>query len=155
MCFCTAAGAVCLFPSFELQYHVSRIIYAHAHRADILRNESFPLLRAHLHPGRAQRLVQHIVYVQPYGFFYIPIQLLKYCPKLYVLGIAGIKIIYLAVKNARTRKRLFKIRPAMRPFYHHKEACVRQRRYHAPVVRIARYQYERIHIVSVMLQACA
>ena len=107
----------------------------------------------HVSSGRSTGLIQNISNIKVKCLVEFLANLAKYCRNLDIITVTSTKIVDIAIRNASIDQRIFDGRTAFLAFYHHEEPNLRHCRNQPPIVGVAGYKNERVHIVLIILTA--
>ena len=107
----------------------------------------------HVSSGRPTGLIQNISNIKVKCLVEFLANLAKYCRNLDIITVTSTKIVDIAIRNAGIDQRIFDGRTAFLAFYHHEEPNLRHCRNQTPIVGVAGYKNERVHIVLIILSA--
>ena len=117
--------------------------------------ELFALNGGHVYPRGFEGGVEHIICVQVYCAVEVAVQLAEQSAGFHVVGVSGVKVVYVAVEDSRIHHGVLHVRTALLTLGHHEKSRPWQRAYEPPVIRIARNNDERIHALFVVLLTCS
>ena len=109
----------------------------------------------HVSSGRSTGLIQNISNIKVKCLVEFLANLAKYCRNLDIITVTSTKIVDIAIRNAGIDQRIFDGRTAFLAFYHHEEPNLRHCRNQPPIVGVAGYKNERVHIVLIILTAAS
>lgn len=110
----------------QFKADISLIVDHKLHIADMALDELPLFSSAHADAGGAQSLLHHGIHIEMKRAVQIAEQFFEQCSFFDVLGVAGIKVVYVAKENAGIHEGFFYVGAALNALHHDKESRICQ-----------------------------